>query len=65
MVLVDSLLDRYNGRQGNVVEVEVGIAGRRVIAMVFETVKVLVALAADLASIRLFLLHPDGARVRD
>ena len=35
------------------------------LAMVFETVKVLVALATNLTTIRLLFLHAHGARVWD
>ena len=52
---------------GNVlrVELEVGVAGRAVLAVVLETVQVLVSLAADLAAVGLLFLHADCAGVRD
>lgn len=52
---------RHSGR----VELEVGIAGRRVLAVVLETVQVLVALAADLAAVWLLFLHADSSGVRN
>jgi len=45
------------------VQLEFRIARRTVLAMVFESVEILVALATHLAAIRLLLLHADGARV--
>jgi hypothetical protein len=39
------------------IDLQFRIAGRRVLAMVFETVEIFVALLTDVASIGLFLLH--------
>lgn len=47
------------------VEFEIWIAWWRVLAMVFQTVQVLVAFAADLTAVRLLLFHTDGTGVGD
>ncbi len=46
------------------VELHLGVAGRGVLFVVFETVQVLVSLAADVALVRLLLLHAKGSRIR-
>jgi len=42
---------------------EFWVAGGRVVSMVFKTIEVLVAFAANIAAIGLFLLHTDGASI--
>jgi hypothetical protein len=46
------------------VELHLGVAGRGVLFVVFETVQVLVSLAADVALVRLLLLHAKSSRIR-
>lgn len=50
---------------GYVAELEIGVAGRGVLAMVFQAVKILVALAADFASVWFLFLHAHCAGVGD
>jgi len=53
-----------DGGQRDVVKVEVGIAGWRVVAMILEAVEILVALATDLTAIWFFFLHANGPWIR-
>jgi len=51
------------GSKAKLLHRELGIAVRGVGAVVFETVEVLVSLATYFATVRLLLLHADGAGV--
>lgn len=63
--LVDCLAFQISVEIRHCVGVEVRVARRRVVTVVLEPVQVLVSLAADLASVRLFLLHAHRPRVGD
>lgn len=53
------------GHSGYVAELQIGVARRGVLAVVFEAVEILVALAADFASVWFLLLHAHCAGVGD
>lgn len=46
------------------IELHFWVAGRRVLFVVFETVQVLVSFAANIALVRLLLLHAKSTRIR-
>lgn len=46
------------------VELHLWVAGRRVLFVVFETIQVLVSFAANIALVRLLLLHAKSTRIR-
>lgn len=63
---VDVLPLHDSTAQGKVAasKLEVGVAGRGVGLVVFESVQVLIALAAHLAAVGLFFLHAKSAGIR-
>ena len=62
---VHSLQVACNTRDSRRVQLQVRVAGWRVLPVVFESVQVLVAFAANLAAIGLLLFHSNGAGIRN
>ena len=54
----------FHVSERDIIEVEVCDAGRRVVAMVFQAIEILVPFAACFATVRLLLLHAKSTWVR-
>lgn len=54
-----------HARQCNIVEVELWVAWWRVVAVILETVEVLVSLATYFTAVWLLLFHANGAGIRN